>query len=74
MFPLIPPGLASLTERIDRGEARAIMRGRSTVEQVLARGLAAMEAEDLAEDPVAYLNAHRRRNTLLARILHGKGR
>jgi len=76
MYEFVPPDLAKLAAE---GDARAIVRrGRSTVAEVLARGRAAMEAEDLAEeyqrDPVAYLRAHRPRRTLLQRLLSGKGK
>jgi len=71
-FPLVGRyGLAE-PDQVDTGWMRAARRGPSTVGEVLARGVAAMEAEDQAEaysrDPVAYVAAQRR-PTLLRRLL-----
>lgn len=75
LYPLIPPGL---TERADRGEARAIIRGRRSIPEVLERARLEMEAEDELEDyrkdPLAYVRAHRPCRTLGQRLLHGKAR
>jgi hypothetical protein len=66
LYLLDPLGLAAPDPRlVDAGWARAIREGPMTVDQVLARGLAAMldedRAEEMARDPILYARAHRPR-------------
>jgi hypothetical protein len=71
LYPL-PADQAMRQDPVETGWTRVIRHGPMTVEQVLERGRAAMEAEDEREareaDPVAWLRAERRRRRLWDRL------
>lgn len=58
--------------QVDHGWTRAIHHGPLSIDQVLGRALAEMDAEDEAEayrrDPLAYVAADRRKSTLFGRL------
>jgi hypothetical protein len=75
LYPLDPLGLTR-PDPVDAGHVRAIVRGPSTVGEVLERARLAMDAQDEAEraaaDPIAYARAQRARRTLWGRLLYGR--
>jgi hypothetical protein len=63
--------------RVDQGWARSIAHGRMTVQEVLERASRWMDEQDEAEayrhDPIAYIQAWRRKHTLWGRLTGGRG-